>query len=61
MTLTAVLFFLAGLAVAFLVGVCFACYRLRGLLKTKDGKDPPVLKAVVRALGGGGGGPIEPF
>ena len=54
MTLTAVLFFLAGLAVAFLVGVCFACFRHRDKLKPRT-----VLQSIVRALGYGGPGVEE--
>ena len=56
MTLSAVFFFIVGLAVAFLVGVGFACFRHRDKLKPRT-----VMQSIVRALGGGGGGPAEPF
>ena len=61
MTLTAVFFFVVGLALAVLVGIGIACYRLRPALKTRSGQPATLPQAVAKALGGGGGGPIEPF
>ena len=61
MTLTAVFFFVVGLALAVLVGIGIACYRLRPALKTRSGQPATLPQAVAKALGGGCGGPIDPF
>ena len=53
---------LGGLVLVFLAGVGFACHRLKGQLCVKKGEPPATTKqAIMRALGGGGGGPAEPF
>jgi hypothetical protein len=62
MTLIEYVYVFLGLALAVLAGIGIACYRLRGSLRTR----PPVpaatlMQAITKAMGGGGGGPIEPF
>ena len=61
MTFIGFVFIALGLAVAFLVGVGFACYRLKVSLRTRGRKPASTLQAVVKTFGGGAGGPVEPF
>ena len=61
MTFIGFIFLVLGLALAVLVGIGIACYRLRPALKTRSGQPATLPQAVAKALGGGGGGPIEPF
>jgi len=53
---------IGGLVLVFLAGVGFACHRLKGSLKTRPPMPPATtVQAVTKALGGGAGGPVEPF
>ena len=55
-----VLIQLDGLVLVFLAGVGFACHRLKGSLKVRPTAPPATtVQAIVRALGGGGPGPVD--
>lgn len=57
-----VLIQLGGMVLVFLAGGAAACYKLRKFLNVKNGSPPATtVQAITKALGGGGGGPIEPF
>jgi hypothetical protein len=56
------LIYFGGLVLVFLAGVGFACHRLKKSLKVRPLTPPATtVQAITKALGGGGGGPIEPF
>jgi hypothetical protein len=74
MTFFEFLFIVAITAALVIAGVVLACHRLKGSLRIRSGKpatrrqllakillSDKLRQALPKALGGGGGGPIEPF
>jgi len=59
MTFTEFLFLIVGLGAGVIVGFGLACHLLKKHLKVKPGMTATTLQTAMRALGGGGPGPVD--